>query len=317
MTDATLRYYLAGPMSGYPENNFPAFITAAHALRRWGLVVVNPAELTLAKYGTVEEAMKVPWETHLARDIGELVKCDAVVVMPGWEKSPGATLEVDVARRLRMPVETIAVMARDGCVSQNHLGLTCEKSLGHRQLHAALDAKGEMWSWLDGRAMVKGGDPSPATVRAFQHVAKSTTATTGETASDLYENGTGTFITYEANPLRQEHALGGVKDNRGKSRIDLIPSKPLVAIGEVLAFGARKYKPNNWRLGLSWEDTFASLQRHLLAWHDGEDTDPETKLAHLAHAGCQLMFLIEYAMTQTGEDDRWAPAILHPVRMED
>ena len=113
------------------------------------------------------------------------------------------------------------------------------------------------------------------------------------------------FETYAENPLRHVHELGGVKDNVGKPRMDLIPPRVLRAVAEVLEFGTRKYKPNNWRLGLSWEETYGSLQRHLVAWHDLEDVDPETGLLHLSHAACQVMFLLEFALTSTGEDDRW------------
>lgn len=113
------------------------------------------------------------------------------------------------------------------------------------------------------------------------------------------------FETYEENPLRQISVSGGIKDNRGKTPLNLLPSQPLIAIAEVLAFGARKYKPHNYRLGLSWSETYASAQRHLLAWNDGQDIDPETGLSHLAHAGCQIIFLLEYLATGAGTDDRW------------
>lgn len=116
----------------------------------------------------------------------------------------------------------------------------------------------------------------------------------------------GQFVPYVDNPLRQRSAHGGVKDDLGKSRVDLIPPDPLVEIGKVLEYGARKYKPNNWRLGLPWSATMASLLRHLYAFQDGEDLDPETSLPHLAHAGCQLLFLTEYFLNATGTDDRWS-----------
>ncbi len=120
----------------------------------------------------------------------------------------------------------------------------------------------------------------------------------------LYDDA-GVFIAYEDNSLRQRSVTGGVKDNRGKAPLDLLPSKPLIAAAEIMAFGATKYKPHNWRLGLSWSQTWSSLQRHLLSFNDGEELDPETGSPHLAHALCQLMFLTEYYLTGTGEDDRW------------
>ncbi len=114
------------------------------------------------------------------------------------------------------------------------------------------------------------------------------------------------FPMYEDNPERQRQVTGGVKDNKSKSRVDLIPSKPLIGVGHVLAFGARKYKPNNWRLGLKWSETLGSAQRHLLAFADGQDIDPETNLPHIDQALAQVLFQSEYYHTKTGIDDRWS-----------
>lgn len=116
----------------------------------------------------------------------------------------------------------------------------------------------------------------------------------------------GKFITHADNPLRQRAVTGAVKDNRGKPNVELLPSKPLLAVGRVLGVGARKYKPNNWRLGLSWTQTLGSALRHILAFADGEDIDPESGECHIDNALCQLLFLSEYWHTKTGEDDRWS-----------
>jgi hypothetical protein len=98
---------------------------------------------------------------------------------------------------------------------------------------------------------------------------------------------------------------GGMKNNRDKARVDLLPGRPLLEISKVLGRGAEKYAANNWRLGLKYSDTMGSLMRHLIAFNEGEDDDPETGLSHLAHAGCQLLFLLEYELRGTGIDDRW------------
>ena len=110
----------------------------------------------------------------------------------------------------------------------------------------------------------------------------------------------------DLHPLRQESPTGGLKDNRGKPRIDLLPSQVLLTIAEAFGYGAEKYHPHNWRLGISWSQTYGSLMRHLLAWNDGEEIDEESGLHHLALAGGQLMFLLEYYLTETGQDDRFS-----------
>ncbi len=124
---------------------------------------------------------------------------------------------------------------------------------------------------------------------------------TAESCMHTLYDSDGDFV----NPERQRSIQGGVKDNRSKPRVDLIPSRPLMAVGKVLAFGARKYKPHNWRLGLGWSDTYASAMRHLLSFMDGDDIDPESGEPHIINALCQVLFLAEYYLTDTGTDDRW------------
>ncbi len=38
----------------------------------------------------------------------------------------------------------------------------------------------------------------------------------------------------------------GLRDNKGKSRIDLAPADAMMHVGEVLAGGAEKYSEHNW-----------------------------------------------------------------------
>lgn len=81
-------------MTGIADNNFPAFHSWARYLRAQGFEVVSPAEIQEA--GT--------WELCLRADLRELCTCDAIALMPGWEASKGANLELHVAHRLGMEV---------------------------------------------------------------------------------------------------------------------------------------------------------------------------------------------------------------------
>ena len=96
----------------------------------------------------------------------------------------------------------------------------------------------------------------------------------------------------------------GVKHDAGKPRLDLIPFDALNDIGLVLDYGAKKYGERNWEKGMSWGRCFGALLRHLGAYWAGEDLDPETRLPHLAHAGCCLLFLSAYRVRKAGTDDR-------------
>ena len=94
--------------------------------------------------------------------------------------------------------------------------------------------------------------------------------------------------------------------DKGKLRYDLIPPHVIEQLAAVLTGGAVKYGPNNWRAdgGMAWTRCYASMMRHIQAWYQGEDTDPESGLSHLAHAMCNITFLMEYERTNTERDDR-------------
>ena len=87
---------------------------------------------------------------------------------------------------------------------------------------------------------------------------------------------------------------GGMRFNEGKPRLSLVPFEFLQAVATVLTFGAVKYDAWNWTKGLSYTETYDSLQRHLGAWLAREDTDEESGLHHLWHAGCNICFLIYF-----------------------
>ena len=89
-----MKIYIAGPMTGLPDFNFPAFRDAAARLRGMGYEVINPAEL-VPEPGT-------PWLECMRIDIAALIHCDAICMLPGWEKSRGACLENAIAKGLNM-----------------------------------------------------------------------------------------------------------------------------------------------------------------------------------------------------------------------
>lgn len=89
-------HYLSGPMTGYPDCNYPAFHAAAKALRDAGINVINPAELG---------AHANEWAACMRTDIKALCDCDAIILMPGWETSAGAHLELHIAHRIGLRIE--------------------------------------------------------------------------------------------------------------------------------------------------------------------------------------------------------------------
>lgn len=99
-----MRIYLSGPMTGIEDHNFPAFWRAAELLRTLGYEVVSPAEINAETGGH--------WHQYLRADIRALCDCDALALLPGWERSAGAHLELHVAHRLALQIATVDELAR-------------------------------------------------------------------------------------------------------------------------------------------------------------------------------------------------------------
>lgn len=84
----------------------------------------------------------------------------------------------------------------------------------------------------------------------------------------------------------------GLKHDSEKPSISLIPRQAIEQEALVMMFGAKKYGKNNWRQGLAYSRLIDAALRHILAYADGEDLDPETGLPHLAHARCCMAMLM-------------------------
>lgn len=256
-----MKVYLAGPMTGVPEHNFPAFERDARRLRAIGHEVVSPRELSGDAPGA---ALETPWEHHLRRDLAEMLGCDAVALLPAWTHSRGAKLEVQTAWAVGIPV----YYAED---------LLNELTRGPAQALKPENVPEEHRR------------PVPPALPRHDVTILATPEEQGLTPG-------GERVV--------DPATGAVKADGGKSRVDLLPVRPMLDIGAVLEFGARKYAPWNWARGFDWSRPYAAALRHLYAWYGGEDLDQETGLSHLAHAACCLLFLLEYEHSGAGHDDR-------------
>ena len=103
----TKRIYIAGPMTGHADHNFPAFHAAAERFRQAGWQVVNPAD-------NFDGRTDLPRETYLRADVALLVNSNAIALLPGWEESVGAKMEYLLARAFGMKVfdtETLQPLA--------------------------------------------------------------------------------------------------------------------------------------------------------------------------------------------------------------
>lgn len=93
--------YLAGPMTGLPEFNFPAFIDAAKILREQGHCVFSPAERDLAiGFDPTKNSLEgFDLVDAMRWDLGCILhQVQGVALLPGWEASKGVSIELTVAR---------------------------------------------------------------------------------------------------------------------------------------------------------------------------------------------------------------------------
>lgn len=96
----------------------------------------------------------------------------------------------------------------------------------------------------------------------------------------------------------------GLKYDTGKPPLELLPDLALTKVAEVLAFGAKKYAPNNWRKGMEWSRNIGAAKRHIAKFMYRIDEDKESGCLHLAQAAIDILFVLEYYLTATGTDDR-------------
>lgn len=116
-------------------------------------------------------------------------------------------------------------------------------------------------------------------------------------------------MTRQENSMDGQSKLGGIKHDTGKPQLGLISKVFLWGVAQVLTDGVKEYGAHNWREGMDWNRPYDALQRHLTAWWDGEDLDPKSGRSHLFHAGCELMFLVEYKEKSIGNDNRFKPSV--------
>lgn len=93
--------------------------------------------------------------------------------------------------------------------------------------------------------------------------------------------------------------MNGRKDDQGKLEWDKFLWPEATEIMKVLQFGAKKYEWGNWQKVPNAKERYqAALIRHILAYLGGERNDPESGLSHLAHAGCNILFLSKFERQQ-------------------
>ena len=94
-----MRIYIAGPMTGQPQFNYPAFHQAAMLLRAAGHIVINPAENPAPTCGS--------WLGYMRMSVAQVASVDCLVMLPGWPLSKGARIKYLLAKLLGLGVTSL------------------------------------------------------------------------------------------------------------------------------------------------------------------------------------------------------------------
>lgn len=88
-----MRIYIAGPMTGLPEFNKPAFMVAEKYLGQEGFEVINPAH----NHGE-------DWNDYMRQSLHQVATADGLYMLEGWRQSKGANLEHKIAQELGLVI---------------------------------------------------------------------------------------------------------------------------------------------------------------------------------------------------------------------
>lgn len=95
-----------------------------------------------------------------------------------------------------------------------------------------------------------------------------------------------------------------------KPPLRLLPGPALIRLSKVMELGAKKYGPYNWRQkAVRYTVYLEAAMRHILSALDGEETDPQSKQSHAAHAGACMMIILDAQSTGHLIDDRPVPGV--------
>lgn len=111
-----MKIYVAGPMRGIPESNYPAFIEATASLRAEGHEVFSPVEWDIEQHGPNGcHTDTFDLRKALAADLQWIcLNADAVAMLPGWENSKGAKAERAAAEALGLQIIELPVSVKLG-----------------------------------------------------------------------------------------------------------------------------------------------------------------------------------------------------------
>ncbi len=302
---AKIKVYLAGPMRGIEEFNFPLFLSAGANLEdEWDFEVFNPAQHDIDRgfdfsgYDGTEDLSDTGFDLRqsLGDDLEFVAReADLVVVLDGWEKSKGARAEVATALALGIPVVRYVDLEWSEGI---------EDAPAITEIPPLRDA---LWEPVSNHV------PGPA-VDIPCYIVSGKATGEGEDGPEFQEGDVVDVYSFSADrgEVRSVSSTGAEKGTKIE-RFDLLPTQALAKIARHYGVGAAKYAPNNWRKGYEWSKSYAAMMRHANEFWAGEDMDEETGCLHLASVIFHAMALMVFIDEQPHYDDRFKPNTEPPV----
>lgn len=274
--------YLAGPMRGIPESNYPAFNAAAKCLRECrGFEVQNPAE-------NFNGSTDVTYEECMRADIPMLLRADGIALLPDWQHSEGARVEATVAEATGKEFYLLKY-------------LFTQEDRTHYTLHSATLAEIHEIR-RDAQPKAETGEKVVSVSRTGRwNIAEiPLTQQKRPDAVDWAASLNG-FVTKDSG-ARSEYGSGMVRDTQdGKPRFDLLwpegipyPEQMLTRFAALMERGAQKYDARNWEQANSAEELERfkqSAARHFAQWLTGEDDED--------HAAAVMFNVMAFETTRT------------------
>lgn len=113
----TMKIYISGKITGLPIGEVVAkFRDAERKIRKFGQTPINPLENGLP--------IEAEWADQMGKDIAQLLRADAIYMLPDWQHSDGATIEYLIARQRRMRIFLAET-------SDAHIAIEMNKILTH------------------------------------------------------------------------------------------------------------------------------------------------------------------------------------------
>ena len=313
-------------MRGHKHYNFDAFERAERWLKNQGYEVVNPTTLDIQRgfdprtlpddhdWKSIPDGFDL--KACIQDDIKNIVDCQIMAMLPGWENSKGAQAEKAVAEWLGISVIAIHGVPRgwdDERIAEEILDLEFprlppfrEKTVDPFPANPNLLIPKEVCNWFREEMKQRSPVPNQLTGETTKH-----DNILGEFLAQVVSQHTENMLPESVpNPKSLSEKPTNPKDAIGSDKLPLhlFPTTALAYGTLAMLNGALKYGRSNFRaVGVRASIYYDACFRHMMAWFEGEELDPDDGVPHLGAALACIAILIDSQIKGNMNDDRMFP----------